>query len=841
MIFDKAQQEVLNLKTGRHKVFAPPGSGKTELLSHRVRMAVEQGVDPERMACLTFTNRAARVMTERMPPSCNQVFVGNFHAFGIRFLMRHGHFSLGGAVLDEEDADLFVTDALDTVLVSLRESKRKKFLVRWGKGPLIDLAKKFSRLETQRRLDLPNSVVEENQRLLGRSSRSREAMKDKQPLLFRVMSRTYAKYVGLKKASMAIDFDDILSFTAHHLLVETNNSECPRLCWVQVDEAQDLNAIQWLILNLHIDDKSHLVVLGDAQQSIFSFMGGSLSKLQTETAGFKEHTLEINYRSPAYLLRFYKHYANLVLNCPLQITAKDQRGVRDSAMQHLFYSDNKEERLAICREIIPDLGDRGESVAVLTRTNLDAVQFSMSLSSGGTRHFLVSKHDLFRKKNTKDFMALLAVLHNPSDRISWMRLLKLFGNLKTLKEARRITNELFAAAVNPLDVLGEQGGVFDWYLGRLAELVHRGKLVVFDVETTGLDVHKVDIVQIAALELDRGKPTRSMELYLSTDQSLEATKGIHGIDEDKLARDGIDPRDGLARFVRFVGDMPLVAHNIGFDWPVLCNNLRRAGLAPLDENSERYCSLKAAKALYPRAPRHTLESLIEFLKLSGVNSHDAMDDVRATGHLLLRIARDARKLARKARRVVKGKEEILTRFGRDLGPLMARLREAGRARVSFQDVFDAFSEHVKNIRPGYKWTFEGEVRNKLLRHMNATCEPAFLSDLLGAHLRRYLLYREPDLILDEDKLVVSTVHRAKGLEFDTVVIPCAVENTYPFYRAVISRDPEEIAEEARVFYVALTRARRRLVITGHDYYWGDGPPRNCRPTRFLRGLDVHFS
>ncbi|MCP4674537.1 MAG: UvrD-helicase domain-containing protein [Deltaproteobacteria bacterium] len=840
MIFDKAQQEVIDLTTGKHKVFAPPGSGKTELLSHRARMAVERGVDPKRMACLTFTNRAARVMIERMPSSCRNLFVGNFHAYGIRFLMRHGHFSIGGAVLDEEDAGLFVTDALDAVLLSLRESKRKRFLARWGKGPLIDLAKRFSRLETQRRLELPSSVIEESRRLLGGSSNSRESMKEDYPLLFRVMRKTYAKYVGLKKTSMAIDFDDILSFTAHHLLVENGDPGSPRLCWVQVDEAQDLNAIQWLILNLLTGDTSHLVVLGDAQQSIFSFMGGSLPKLQEETADFKEHTLKTNYRSPAYLLRFYKHYANLVLNCSLQISAKDQQGARDGAMQHLFYSDNKEERLGICHEIIPSLLGQGESLAVLARTNSDAVDFSIDLSSEGMRHFLVSEHDLFRKKNTKDFMAFLAVLHNPSDRISWMRLLKLFGNLKTLKEARRITNELFTAAVSPLDVLGERGELFDWYLGRLAELVHRGKLIVFDVETTGLNIHKVDIVQIAALELNRGKPSRSMELFLRTDQSLEETKGIHGIDKDKLARDGIDPREGLARFVHFVGDTPLVAHNIGFDWSVLNNNLRRVGLTPLDE-TERYCSLRAARTLYPRAPRHTLESLLEFLKLSGVNSHDAMDDVRATGHLLLRIARDAKKRARKARRVVAAKEKILARFGRDLGPLMARLDEAGQEKVSFQEVFDAFSDHVKKIRPGYKWTFEGEVRSKLLRHMDATCEPAPLADLLGAHLRRYLLYREPDLIFDDDRLVVSTVHRAKGLEFDTVIIPCAVENIYPFYWAAISRDPEKIAEEARVFYVALTRAKRRLVITGHGYYSGDGRPRSCHPTRFLRGLEIHFS
>ena len=84
--------------------------------------------------------------------------------------------------------------------------------------------------------------------------------------------------------------------------------------------------------------------------------------------------------------------------------------------------------------------------------------------------------------------------------------------------------------------------------------------------------------------------------------------------------------------------------------------------------------------------------------------------------------------------------------------------------------------------------------------------------VLYKELHRYLLYREPDLILDSDRIVVSTIHRAKGLEFETVIIPSCHSNSYPIYPATLDKSGEKIEEEKRILFVALTRAEKRLVI-----------------------------
>jgi DNA helicase-2/ATP-dependent DNA helicase PcrA len=841
MDFDGSQRAVLALASGRHKLFAPPGSGKTELLAHRVRAAVERGLDPGRMACLTFTNRAARVMTERMPPACAAVFVGNFHAFGLRHLRREGLFPLGAAVLDEEDAHLFAVDAVERALGALSGKARDGLEGRWGGEALVGLAKGWFGVATRRRHRLSREAVEEAERLFGGAVDGSGGPGSKDPTLARFLGLADAEYQEQKRRSLALDFEDILSLTADSLGRWRRGGGGGRLAWVQVDEAQDLNAIQWSILDLLTDERSHVLILGDVQQSIFSFMGSSLTRLERETTGFTEHRLETSYRSPAYLLEFFGDYSRKVLRIPLDIAAADPDRKPGDAMRLYHFHSDTDERRAIARRIVPRLRECGSpGIAVLARTNAIAVGLSAELEDAGEEHFLVSHFDLFRTANAKDFLALLTVLRHPANRIAWMRLLRLFGATRTLGQARELVNELFEAAVDPADLLEGEGAAAGWRLESLADRVRGGRVVVFDVETTGLDLERSDIVQLAAVELRRGRPGRVLDLLLRTEQPLGETTGIHGLTAARLEREGLGREEALARFLEFAGDAPLAAHNLPFDGRMLDANLRRAGLPPHPGETGDLCTLRAARALYPGAPRHTLAALLAFLGLGGRNSHDARDDATAAALLLRRLARDAWRRRGAARRTLARHARALERFAGNLRPLMERIRGCQERPVGFEEVFELLVGRLARTAPSYRWEFEGGIRRKLLGHMRATCPPAPLAELLRRHLPRYLNSREPDLILEQDRLVVSTVHRAKGLEFDAVVVPHAVEGIYPSAWAIASGDPARIAEEARILYVAMTRARRRLVITTHECACETGRPRSCRPTRFLAGLDGHF-
>ena len=104
--------------------------------------------------------------------------------------------------------------------------------------------------------------------------------------------------------------------------------------------------------------------------------------------------------------------------------------------------------------------------------------------------------------------------------------------------------------------------------------------------------------------------------------------------------------------------------------------------------------------------------------------------------------------------------------------------------------------------------------SKFLRHMEINCGKGELRSLLN-HVSAYRLYKESDLIIGDEKIIISTVHKAKGLEFDNVIIPECVTGVYPSWA---SMSEEEFKEDARTLYVALSRAMKRLIITTHSFF-----------------------
>lgn len=837
--FDEEQRRVLDLAEGRHKVLAPPGSGKTELLAHRVTGAVESGRDPGRMACLTFTNRAARTMEERLDAGCDGVFVGNFHSFAAKHLRRSGAIPIGGAILDEEDAHLLAADALETV--SSRTSPRS------GPGSsrvppfsiLLGMLKAFANIGSRRRLGLAAPVVLEAERTLSGRNDSSSHMRRTRKETHALLARAEKEYRRQKRSSLAFDFDDLLNLTAADLASRSSPAD-PLLDWVQVDEAQDLNLIQWLILQGLTGPDSHVVLLGDTRQSIFSFMGGSPDNLETAAADYEEHTIGTNYRSPPRLLRFFNDFSRRVLAFPAMSREAPALSDDTSSISRVSFETSTDERRRIARELVPRMLRGKGSVAILSRTNRQAVEISAELETAGLRHFLVSHFDVFRTAVAKDFMAFLSILHRGGNRIAWPRVLRLLGATRTLKEARRVVNELFDAGIGPADLLAGIERIDQWSVAPFAAVSRRGRVVVFDVETTGLNPDEDDVVQIAAMEMIDGKPGRRMNTYLETDRPLGRSTEVHGITPALLDRKGVDRADGLLGFLEMARGSTLVAHNLEFDWSMVNANLVRAGLPAMPSDTPRLCTLEASRALFPTAERHTLGAMLASLKLVGRASHDALDDTLAAAALLGRIGAETRRRARRARRACEKHEAILRKLSNRLEPLLESVGADGEGETSFGEIFDRYRAGIERALPGYGWIRVEDLEDKLIRHMDASCPRAPLRELLQRHLARYALYREPDLLLDSDRLVVSTVHRAKGLEFDAVFVPGLVEGTYPSHFAVISEDPAAIAEEARILYVAISRARRDLVLSEYSYYDGPGKPGFQRPSRFLRHMWRHF-
>jgi DNA helicase-2/ATP-dependent DNA helicase PcrA len=776
---------VLNLKVGKHVILAPPGSGKTQLLSQRVVEALRTGVNPQTMLCITFTNRAAKNMIDRVGElGKHSPFIGTLHKFSYQFLLANQIIPASTALLDEEDANQLLMEAADGAKDELRKTHKK-----------IDFFK------------VANYVREANQVLLCLKPAISQ-VEDAE-----LYEKIAANFQALKNACRAIDFDDVLHLTLHNLRFKKPIKMC-NFNWIQVDEVQDLSHLQWsILLGLQVDN-SHVVYFGDYDQSIYSFMGASHESLDKYTNGVTEHYLEDNFRSPPYLIDFFNAFA--ASNMPtrkilkLKFNAKNMN-IGGKVQIHHASGTFFNEAWDIANKIVPLLLLELKNIAILTRTNKDADEISKALKGKQIGHKRVSGFDLFRRRTIKDAMSFLNALSNPQDRMAWTRLLSTFAGIGSLKASREMVNEVFSSGMNP----------FDWLVNEdmqdnvdiFSRTISSDRFIIFDTETTGLSFDD-DIIQIAAAEVINGKPTgKTFEAYLTTNKDISESSKIHNITQEVLNAKAMPPAEAYANFLAFVGDSPIAGHNvILFDLPMLEANLLRANIKWNRPNNV-FDTLILARQLYPQMKSYRLAHLIEALSLVGKNTHNAIDDVLATVSLAKHLALEAEIGKMKRIYIKKQYSKFIEIFNKNLAPLWLKYLGAMSSRFNLGDVVCDFFAYSKiaiqyEIKPE-----EIEHIDSLTLYLKSYTKPNSLDHLLKNLLRDLSSYSEADLITEDVKVVVSTIHKAKGLEFEGVVITSCVWGTFPHF---YSHTEEAVREDARLLYVGLTRAKKEILISTHD-------------------------
>src|SRR5690606_20041264 len=162
------------------------------------------------------------------------------------------------------------------------------------------------------------------------------------------------------------------------------------------------------------------------------------------------------------------------------------------------------------------------------------------------------------------------------------------------------------------------------------------EVTYFDTETTGLDPDAGAVIQIAGVFIKKGAGSDEIDLYCLTDTPLGDSVQIHRITEGTLSLKGRPVQEQLERFLEFSNGSALIAHNLPFDDAMLRSHLNRCAPRLLGLYTQRrsYCTLDLSKRLYPDLPKHKLGFLLDHFKLEGVNSHNALDDVRAGASLL---------------------------------------------------------------------------------------------------------------------------------------------------------------------------------------------------------------
>lgn len=886
------QLEVINADIGYNMVLAGPGCGKTDILAERIAKAYEKGsVQLSDMLCLTFTNRAARGMYDRIKSrlgdDANDLFVGNIHRYCSHFLFESNVISAEAAIMDEDDSNEVLTSEIDEedikILIDYREERNSYgnilVSVDWytineilgidmhasgatGKVT-VSTANKIITAVRYKVADMEHLIFQ----VKGEHPQSdwyhkelieTDAFRYYYPFIrdfkdacvatgydkaqFRHLN-PYEKLFALaskfhyyKESNGLVDFDDLLILTYDAYFNDVEHIY-PRYKWVQIDEIQDLSNFQIALVDLITDKTSDFVVLylGDEQQAIYSFMGASLDTLNMLKERCLSHIyhLDKNFRSPKYLLELYNKYAvdELHVDKDFLPEAKDDEaaGFLDICLHE--YETLAEEVDRVYNAVLPFLRNeqhKNERTALLVPWNVDADKISDRLKIDKIPHFKISGLDSFQTVHMRTLMAHFNAVDNDFNLIAWSRVLKQTYAVDTYSEARHLIEQMRELGMCPSDLLRDNGSS----LGEFVYYFDNEEIVLFDTETTGVDVFGDDIIQIAAIKIKNGQEVSGSfkEIYLQTDKSkipAKLGKKINPMVEDyaQAEREGrvVSRREGLLDFMEYVGNDVLLGHNVNYDYNILKNNLTRYCKGYYDEyETTALDTLKLAHLICPRLRKYKLEYLIERLELEGTNSHNAKDDIMATFEL-------AKYCRSKSDNLLQGQMQfyqnakvlkVIDELNRGYKYCYDLTKGRLYLQHSAEDEYAIVSE-MKELSTLLSQLCEFKIVDSfdlIISYLNEDViskdEPNALKSHFANHLMDMSTYREADLCASsnfKEKLFVSTVHKAKGLEFENVVVMRAVNGRYPHFA---HRRPEQQEEDKRLFYVGISRAMKRLIVSG---------------------------
>lgn len=868
---DRDQQEIIGLSHGRHLVLAPPGCGKTQILAERVRKAHAEGVAYSDMLCLTFTNRAARGMRERISsnlgdPDTTQVFVGNVHRFCARFLFENAVVPGETSVIDDDTA----VSILATYLNEDEDKVMGNYQRRSDYNRVVFISHLMYEIEHGLPKALrqhPDSLSSEDIAALRAICKmqcrefTREALLDiyhhndfyRDAVLqpdFDVVLRPSAQrtlqflryahaYQAYKRQNLLLDFEDLLLLTYFAL---HDNADYKRYPWIQVDEVQDLNPLQLAIINelstaslveqssqhdTHsLSDEGCVIYLGDEQQAIFSFMGAKLSTLGLlkERCKGNIHYLGQNHRSPKYLLDFLNRYAvNELHTDPELLPQTADCDDKANGRLAIVTSDDVDSEFNDIAHLVEQLrhAHPEETVAVIVNANRDADAMSRALTAQDIRHFKVSGSDLFASDEVKLLLAHLTVLDNDQQFLAWARLFKGLQVCATHASARRLMHQLKERAVSPAELLTGDKTM----LQRFVETYQQEDIVVFDTETTGLNVFEDDVVQIAAERIRQGRVVDTFSVYVETDREIPSMLGdiVNPIIEERKHQQLHSHAEALRMFLNFAHGSVLLGHNADYDYHIMQCNVDRylPEVNWVERQPVCFDSLRLIRLLRPDLKAFKLKLLLQELHLEGQNSHLADDDVFATVSLV-------NYCYEKAQEVVPQQQEFLSRKGVAAQIKLLRDHYASFYTEALQRLYQQrqptedpalvaelqlFSDYaVKN-----GWMKQVKKLPVILRFLAYDIidveQESSLKEQLDRHVMELNTFKEADLCGSttiEDRVFVSTIHKAKGLEFDNVIVFDVVDGRIPNY---YNGDNQQLNDEdARKLYVAMSRAKRRLFI-----------------------------
>ncbi|MEW5952696.1 MAG: DNA helicase PcrA [Bacillota bacterium] len=402
---NERQAEAVGCTEGPLLVLAGAGSGKTRVLTTRIAYLIQQvGIEPGQILAITFTNKSAREMRERvaamLPDAARDLWISTFHAACLRILRRQAGLSgygPGFVIYDDADQITLVKQCLKELNLD-----DKKFAPR----------------------AILSSISSAKNQLVDEKAFAAQA----DDYYSRTVSGVYTLYQGMLKKNNALDFDDLLMQTV--LLLQGNpgvlNYYQHRFRYILVDEYQDTNHAQYVLVNLLAREHRNLCVVGDDDQSIYSWRGADLKNILDFERDYPEARvikLEQNYRSTGNILSG----ANAIIK---HNKLRKQKRLWTSAGEGrpivVFTGENEYTEAAYVCDRIQRLKSSGNldysNFAILYRTHAQSRVLEETLAKSRIPYVIFGGQRFYDRKEIKDLIAYLRVIVNPGDRLALARI-----------------------------------------------------------------------------------------------------------------------------------------------------------------------------------------------------------------------------------------------------------------------------------------------------------------------------------------------------------------------------------------------------------------------------------
>ena len=511
------QQKAVVHKEGPMLVLAGAGSGKTSVLTNRIAYLIEDGVSPANILAITFTNKAAREMKERVTKligaDARYIQISTFHSFGLKILKENYEF-LG------YDKNFIILDSDDTVTVV------KKLMKDLNMNPKYYNAR-----------ELRSKISSAKNELITPEKFKKQEYDEKIVTL-------YKKYCQKLKAGNSVDFDDllILPIKLFEISPSVLNSYQERYKYILIDEYQDTNEAQYVFSKMISKKYRNIFVVGDNDQAIYAFRGANYKNIlnfEKDYPDCKTILLEENYRSTKTIL----NAANSVikhnkLRKDKNLWSNNEEGDK---IKYIKTDDEKSEGDYVVKEIkkITENGTSYDDIAILYRTNAQSRSIEEAMLKANIPYRIIGSFYFYNRKEIKDLLCYLRLINNPKDDVSLTRVINV--------PKRGIGNVTIAN----INARAEENNI------SMFEAITSGKELAFKqlIEELQASSENKTLTELVELVLEKS----GLKKELSEEKTLENEIRLENLEEFKSITKNYENEFGEVSLDDFLNEISLVS------------------------------------------------------------------------------------------------------------------------------------------------------------------------------------------------------------------------------------------------------------------------------------------